>query len=160
MTEVVEIPDAAVIAMNAVQQLVAVAVVLQVTFQKSLTISICGLIDSTCENPDSYEEGEPRTPPEVIERLKAILREATTITGEAVPPGDVYPYFGELSVTWRNGTKMLRLTSFSDRESSRLDFGSSSCGALANYEFDPQANGKALSEKLSLLTGFVQSHNS
>jgi hypothetical protein len=113
-------------------------------------------IDAVCEDAESYEPGEERTAPIAISSLKALLYEAEQILGREIALGDIAPYFGELSITWRHDNRMLRLTSFSDERHSRLDFGSAPANALGNYDFDAAVTGGKLADKLSWLRNWRQ----
>ncbi len=115
--------------------------------------SISELIDQVCADDDSYEEGEDRPTAKAMDDLKRLLLEAAAIYDKAVPMGHISPYFGELSITWRNRDKMLRATSFSEAQSPRLDFGATPSPSLGTYQFDSDATGARLAERLLWLWG-------
>lgn len=117
--------------------------------EKPLTLEEA--IDTACSDPDNFEEEEVRPSPEAIGDLKRILNEASEIFGGDIPQGDVAPYFGEISVTWRHNNRMLRLTAFSDGREARLDFGTTPKGALGDYGFTPTATGDSLIQRLNWL---------
>jgi hypothetical protein len=113
--------------------------------------SLLELIDAVCADQDSLEEGEQPPAKKAIADLKTIIVEAAARADTNIPVGDVAIFFGELSVTWRYGNRMLRATTFSDPRTPRLDFGTTPEGALGTYEFDTHATGAKLVEKLQWL---------
>jgi len=125
-----------------------------VVHKKSVTIE--EKIDATCSDPDNFEEGEDHPSAEAIGELKRILSEASEINHSDIPDGDVSPYFGEVSVTWRRDNRMLRLTVFSDGRDARLDFGTTPESSLGNYQFNPTANGESLVNQLNWLLATKQ----
>lgn len=113
--------------------------------------SMCERIDEVCADPDSYEEGEPRPNAKAIDNLKALLDDAASIMGADLNLGDIAPYFGEVSITWKCGEKMLRVAAFSDHRPPRMDFGSTPAGSLGSYEFDTNVTGEKLASKFRWL---------
>src|SRR5579864_2074215 len=93
-----------------------------IVISEASSLSIADLIDVVCADQDSYEVGEAHSTPKAIGDLKQLIIEASAVPEAAVTIGDIAPYFGELSITWRQGNRMLRATSFSDDRSPRLDF--------------------------------------
>lgn len=120
-----------------------------VVSEKPLTLE--EKISAVCSDPDSFEEGEAPPSPTAISDLKRVLGDALVTFRGDIPQGDVAAYFGELSITWRQGSRMLRLTSFSDGRNPRLDFGTTPDGSLGDYQFNPEATGDNLSDKLNWL---------
>ncbi|MGA2714504.1 MAG: hypothetical protein ABSG41_15475 [Bryobacteraceae bacterium] len=106
-------------------------------------------IDAACSDPDNFEDDEIQPSPRAISELKRVLREASDIFNGDIPQGDVAPYFGEISVTWRRDNRMLRLTAFSDGRDPRLDFGTTPVGTLGDYQFYPVATGENLIDRLN-----------
>jgi len=117
--------------------------------------SLGGLIDEICADPRNFEPGEIAPNAKAIADIKSILAEVETAFGKSIYNGDITPYFGELSITWRRGDDMLRLTSFSDNRVPRIDFGTTPDGALGEYQFEPIATGESLAEHLRLLYGIT-----
>ena len=113
-------------------------------------VSCEDLIESACLDAANREEGEQAPPAEVVAAIKTIIHGASAI--RAVPIGDIAPYFGEISVTWRNTSrsKMLRLTALPNG-TARLDYGTTPDGALGVYQFDANASGQLLAERLNEL---------
>jgi hypothetical protein len=116
--------------------------------EKKLTLE--EKIDAVFSDPENFEDGE-LPPVEAAVTLKGILSEASAAASADIPDGDVNPYFGELSITWRRGDKMLRLTAFSNGRKARLDFGTTPERSLGAYEFNPAATGETLVDKLNWL---------
>jgi hypothetical protein len=115
------------------------------------TVTLEETIDAVCADPDNFEEGEAHPSPTAISELKRILIDASDAFNGDIPPGNVAPYFGEVSVTWRCDNRMLRLTAFSDGRQPRLDFGTTPEGSLGDYEFYSTATGKNVSDRLNWL---------
>ena len=107
-------------------------------------------IDKICADPESFEEGEAAPNSKAMSELKQIVRSAESEI--VVPMGDVSPYYGELSVTWRNGRKMLRVTTFSGPERPRLDYGTTPEGTLGEYSAIQNADGTSLVDRLRWLS--------
>jgi len=95
---------------------------------------------------DDYEQDEPRIGPKPIQELETILVAASAIAGKPIELGDVAPYFGELSITWCNNDKMVRITAFSDTRVPRLDFGS-----ICQFFYDREITGQDLATQLEWL---------
>ncbi len=110
--------------------------------------SLTDQIDQVCGEANNYETGEQPATAKAKDDLKRLIDNASTAYGSPLPIGDISPYFGEVSVTWRNEERMVRATSFSDNRSPRLDFGTTPDGALGEYEFDPETTGARLAERL------------
>ena len=108
-------------------------------------------IDQVCGDPDSYEADEQPATAKAKDDLKEVVNDASLAYGSPLPVGHIAPYFGEVSITWRNRERMVRITSFSDDRHPRLDFGATPEGALGDYQFDTQATGAKLAEKLTWL---------
>lgn len=113
-----------------------------------MAISWVSEIDRVCSDDDSYEAGEPRATVEAIDGLKALLREATAVYGKEIPIGDIAPYWGEVSITWRNRGRMVRVVCFSDERPPFLYFGPTSLGPPEHYDSDACAIGQKLAEQL------------
>jgi hypothetical protein len=107
-------------------------------------------ITAACADPDNREEGEDIPPPVALTSISRIICGAASI--REVPLGNISPYFGEVSVTWRNAdqSRMLRLTVFPDGRA-RLDHGTTPTGALGVYHFDENATGQLLAQRLDEL---------
>jgi hypothetical protein len=114
-------------------------------------VSLADAIERACADPDSYEADEPLTTPKAKRDLKALLEAAEEQMDEAMPLGDIAPYFGELSITWRHQDHMLRATSFSDDRTPRLDYGSTPHGELGQFNFQLNATGDQLRDRLQWL---------
>jgi hypothetical protein len=109
------------------------------------------LIDDICTDPTNLEDNEQPPSEKAISDLKKLIIDASVLRGKDIMLGDVAPYFGEVSVTWRNGNNMLRATSFPDARLPRLDFGTTPDGTLGEYDFLADATGALLSQRLSIL---------
>lgn len=113
--------------------------------------SFLDLIDEVCSDPTNLEENEQAPSAKAIKDIKRIINDAQSLSSREIIAGDIAPYFGEVSITWRNGGQMLRATSFPDSRQPRLDFGTTPEGALGEYGFEENATGESLAKKLSLL---------
>ena len=108
-------------------------------------------IDRELSDPENYEESELLPEKKAVDDLKRLIAEAEMLMQYRLTTGQIAPYHREISITWRSGNRMLRLTSFSDHRTPRLDFGTTPDGALGEYSFDPLATGSKLREKLDWL---------
>lgn len=99
---------------------------------------------------DNLEDGEQPPSQKAMDDLKTLIAGASQLRASAIIGGDVVPYFGELSITWRAGDRVLRATSFSDDRLPRLDFGITPVGSLGEYDF-LSASPHTLVEKLAWL---------
>jgi hypothetical protein len=84
--------------------------------------SLDELIDE-CLDPENLEENEAPPSAKAVGDLKDLISNAALAGGADLPIGDVAPYFGEISITWRNGHNMRRMTSLSDARTLRVDYG-------------------------------------
>ena len=108
-------------------------------------------IAALCSDPDNFEEGEPRPTEKATRDLKRIFNDAAEILGTDIAQGDITPYFGELSVTWRSSNRMLRLTAFSDARNARLDYGTTPPGSLGDFDAVLDATGQDLADRINWL---------
>jgi len=104
-------------------------------------------IDLAVSDPDRLEEGEQAPSAKAVEEMKSIVR--AVAANACFRMGFIATYFGELSITWRNEGRMLRLTTFSDDRSPRLDFGTTPSGSLGDYQFLSNVTGDLLNEKIA-----------
>lgn len=68
--------------------------------------SLIRQIDRIVSNDDQYGDGEPQPAAEVVKTLKRLITEAGVAT---FPPTEVGLFYGEVSLTWRRNTRLLRL---------------------------------------------------
>ncbi len=108
-------------------------------------------VDAVCSDPENFEEGEPRPSPKALADIKRILNEAYGPYDSDIPHGDIAPYFGEISITWRNESRMLRLTAFSDHREPRIDFGTTPEGSLGSYDEITVVTGEHLTDQMNWL---------
>ncbi len=101
-------------------------------------------------DPENYEEGEAMIEDEIVRQLGEMVNEAGANFGQ-LPRADIAPYFGELSITWRLGQRVVRLTAYPNSLPSRIDYGSTSPGTRGDYDFDRPASGPILAERLRWL---------
>jgi hypothetical protein len=74
--------------------------------------TICA-IQRAAQSPDLDEDETPPLPAVVAEATRIIRQTADLM--EDMPEGEVSIFFGELSVTWRAGDKIVRLACFPNR---------------------------------------------
>ena len=108
-------------------------------------------IENVASDPENYESGEPLVGAKAREELISLVVSAAALNGEPLPMGVISPYYGEISITWRHGDKMIRATAFADDRSTRLDYGSTPDGTLGEYRFDANAGAPTLTERLRWL---------
>lgn len=114
-------------------------------------IDLAQEIENVASDPKNYESGEPLEGAKAREELISLVVSAAALNGKPLPVGDISPYYGEISITWRNGDKMIRATAFADDRRTRLDYGSTPNGALGAYRFDNNASARTLTERLRWL---------
>ncbi len=61
---------------------------------------------------DLRDEDEPAPPPSVVEEITSILEGASRISDEGLPLGIASTFFGEISVTWKASSQVVRLACF------------------------------------------------
>ncbi|HUE03442.1 MAG TPA: hypothetical protein VMR62_28030 [Bryobacteraceae bacterium] len=83
-------------------------------------------IAAVLADEDSFEENESKPSDDTVCTMLQILGDI----GECVTGGEVSTWYGELAVTWRLGSRMLRLAVFSDGREPLLYFQTDSGEAL------------------------------
>ena len=56
------------------------------------------------DDPEIYEEGEPRPQVEDIDRIRKI------VSRQDIPPGHVSVFFGEIAITWKRDQRKVRFS--------------------------------------------------
>jgi hypothetical protein len=90
------------------------------------------------------DEDESAPLPVVIEEISNLIRQASRLMTISMPEGVVSTFYGEINVTWRNGSDIVRLACFPNR-SAILQFGNLS-QPLGSYQsqVDPSAQDVAM----------------
>jgi hypothetical protein len=111
-------------------------------------------IDRVAGERDELEEGEPLPSREAVGVLKSLIAEASSYLVSRIPLAHVSTFHGELSVTWRNGDRMVRLASFSGpKQGCRMDYGSSGPDPLGKYSCTRNVTASGLAAELTDLFG-------
>ena len=102
------------------------------------------------------EEGEPAPSQETCETLVNLLRDTENLVGY-VPMGDVATFYGEISVTWRNGDHMVSV--FVDSSGTSIHYGKLTKDGVGGYANEPLAGAAVLAAKLKALRASTQALN-
>ena len=107
-------------------------------------------IDRVAGEKDELEEGEPSPSRETVESLKSLIADTSRYLANEIPPGHVATFYGELSITWRRGDRMVRLASFPHTgQGCRIDCGSSAPGPLGEYSATRNVTASRLAAELT-----------
>ncbi len=104
-----------------------------------------------CTLPENLEADEVPPKQKAIDDIKGLIAAASKAQRQEIELGDVIAYSGEISITWREGNRMLRATSFSDDRPTRLDFGTTPEASLGEYHFVAAPTGNILVQRLAWL---------
>jgi hypothetical protein len=106
---------------------------------------------SEIETTASTQTGEHIPSTAAIKQSRELIQIARSLIHSSPPDGEVDFYYNELAVEWRNGNRILRLTSF-PVEAPRLDYGTMSSGTQGEYHSDNLATGQLLAQRLDWLS--------
>jgi len=69
------------------------------------------------ELANKEDDDEPPPSEAVIDRMSSFLREASAAMENPMPEGIASTFYGEINVTWRKGTEIVRIACFPNRPS-------------------------------------------
>lgn len=96
------------------------------------------------------DDDEPVPSPDVCHALVKLLKRTETIMGRGLPSGDVSSFYGELSVTWRSGDRMVSI--FIDNDGTAIHYGRLTREGVGGYESEVligKEGSAVLAEKLN-----------
>lgn len=109
--------------------------------------AIINQIHQIAISPTGREEDEAAPTPAVCEALVTLLQNTEALIGH-LPSGDVSAFYGELSVTWRNGDRMVSV--FVDPNGGALHYGRLTKEGVGGY-LSEELTAAALAAKLEEL---------
>ena len=111
------------------EQSINMIVISNILFDERVVERITQRAHLIAENPLLRDEDEPPPALAVLERFEYMVRRAASLMRNAMQPGQVVSFDGELSVTWRIRDRLVKLICFPDN-SSTVQLGSLALPAI------------------------------
>ncbi|MGB6946139.1 MAG: hypothetical protein WBE37_27325 [Bryobacteraceae bacterium] len=109
---------------------------------------------SIAQLADQEYEDEPAPSAGVINQISSLIREATGLLAQPMPEGVVATFYGEINVTWRRDSTIVRLACFPNRPSI-LQVGNLS-QPLAPYQSQQNPTAQDVAQRLNALSQVVR----
>ncbi len=110
-----------------------------------------GIINRLSQTTRLEDEEEPAPAPAVVEEATCLIREAGRLMRTFMREGTVSTFYGEINVTWRNGSHIVRLACF-PLSPGILQFGNLA-QPLGSYQSQQSPSAQDLAARLDALNG-------